>query len=135
MFGPLLLRGVVDLVLASTRSLAAAMGALVAYGVGTSTGMVTYNSLLQAKVAPRCGGGCSPALICCGRPADPAQQRIQPCLPAGGVYVYAVACGHRLIFGCVHNTGSSTVAALLYSPGPSLSSQVTIYGWSISCFD
>jgi hypothetical protein len=30
----------------------------------------------------------------------------------------------------VHNTGSSTVAALLYSPGPSLSSQVTIYGWS-----
>ena len=50
-FGPLLLRGLVDLVLATTRSLAIAMGALAAYGVGTSTGMVTYNSLLQAEVA------------------------------------------------------------------------------------
>jgi len=49
-FGPLLLRGLVDLVLASTRSLAVAMGALAVYGVGTSTGMVTYNSLLQAEV-------------------------------------------------------------------------------------
>jgi MFS family permease len=49
-FGPLLLRGLVDLTLAWTRSLAVAMGALVAYGVGTSTGMVTYNSLLQAEV-------------------------------------------------------------------------------------
>jgi MFS family permease len=49
-FGPLLLRGLVDLVLASTRSLAVAMGALAAYGVGTSTGMVTYNALLQAEV-------------------------------------------------------------------------------------
>jgi hypothetical protein len=29
-----------------------------------------------------------------------------------------VACGHRLIFGCAHNTGSSTVAALLCSPAP-----------------
>jgi SAM-dependent methyltransferase len=48
-FGPLLLRGLVDLVLATTRSLAIAMGALAAYGVGTSTGMVTYNSLLQAE--------------------------------------------------------------------------------------
>ena len=52
-FGPLLLRGLVDLVLASTRSLALALGALVAYGVGTSTGMVTYNALLQAEVAPQ----------------------------------------------------------------------------------
>jgi len=41
-----------------------------------------------------------------------------------------VAGGHRLIFGCVHNTGSSTVAALLCSPGPPLNSQVTNYGWS-----
>jgi predicted MFS family arabinose efflux permease len=49
-FGPLLLRGLVDLVLASTRSLAVAMGALAVYGVGTSTGMVTYNALLQAEV-------------------------------------------------------------------------------------
>jgi MFS family permease len=50
-FGPLLLRGLVDLVLATTRNLAVAMGALAVYGVGTSTGMVTYNSLLQAEVA------------------------------------------------------------------------------------
>jgi predicted MFS family arabinose efflux permease len=55
-FGPLLLRGLVDLVLASTRSLAIAMGALAAYGVGTSTGMVTYNALLQAEVAPQTRG-------------------------------------------------------------------------------
>jgi hypothetical protein len=42
-----------------------------------------------------------------------------------------VACGHRLIFGCAHNTGSSTVAALACSPAlPTLTSQVTIYGWS-----
>jgi MFS family permease len=68
-FGPLLLRGLVDLVLASTRGLAIAMGALAVYGVGTSTGMVTYNSLLQAEAPPRHVGGCSPALICCGRPA------------------------------------------------------------------
>jgi MFS family permease len=55
-FGPLLLRGLVDLVLASTRSLAVAMGALAVYGVGTSTGMVTYNALLQAEVAPEVRG-------------------------------------------------------------------------------
>ena len=55
-FGPLVLRGLVDLVLASTRSLAIAMGALAVYGVGTSTGMVTYNSLLQAEVAPEARG-------------------------------------------------------------------------------
>jgi len=51
-FGPYLLRGIVDLILAATRSLPAAMGALALYGVGTSTGMVTYNSLLQAETAP-----------------------------------------------------------------------------------
>jgi MFS family permease len=49
-FGPLLLRGVVDLVLATVRGLPVALGALVCYGVGTSTGMVTYNALLQAEV-------------------------------------------------------------------------------------
>jgi predicted MFS family arabinose efflux permease len=55
-FGPLLLRGLVDLVLATTRSLAVAMGALAAYGIGTSTGMVTYNALLQAEVAAEARG-------------------------------------------------------------------------------
>src|SRR5919198_4669891 len=55
-FGPLLLRGLVDLVLATTRSLGVAVGVLAAYGVGTSTGMVTYNSLLQAEVTPEARG-------------------------------------------------------------------------------
>jgi MFS family permease len=48
-FGPFLLRGAVDLVLAAARSLPIAMGALGVYGIGTSTGMVTFNSLLQAE--------------------------------------------------------------------------------------
>jgi hypothetical protein len=47
---------------------------------------------------------------------DPAQQLVQQLLPAGRVDVYVVACGHRLIFGCPHNTGSSTVAALVCPP-------------------
>jgi predicted MFS family arabinose efflux permease len=55
-FGPLVLRGLVDLVLATTRNLGVAMGALTVYRVGTSTGMVTYNSLLQAEVAPEMRG-------------------------------------------------------------------------------
>jgi MFS family permease len=55
-FGPYLLRGAVDLFLAATRSLSAAIGALTLYGVGTSSGMVTYNSLLQAKTAPEIRG-------------------------------------------------------------------------------
>jgi hypothetical protein len=42
-FGPYLLRGLVDLILAATRNLPTAMAALALYGVGTSTGMVTYN--------------------------------------------------------------------------------------------
>jgi predicted MFS family arabinose efflux permease len=55
-FGPYLVRAVVDLVLAATRNLAVAVGALGVYGVGTSTGMVTYQSLLQAEVAPELRG-------------------------------------------------------------------------------
>jgi hypothetical protein len=34
---------------------------------------------------------------------DPAHQLIEQLLPAGRVNVYAVACGHRLMFG-PHNT-------------------------------
>jgi hypothetical protein len=52
-------------------------------------------------------------------------------VPSGRVYLYAVACGHRLILGCPHNTGSSTVSALVCSPRlTALASHVTIYGWS-----
>jgi len=43
-------------VLAVTRSLPAALGALACHGVGTSTGMATYNALLQAEVAAEARG-------------------------------------------------------------------------------
>jgi MFS family permease len=55
-FGPYLLRGVVDLVLASSRSLPLATVSLAVYGIGTSTGAVTFNSLLQARVTDRTRG-------------------------------------------------------------------------------
>jgi len=45
-FGPCLLRSLVDLVLAAYPRPATAVAALAFYGVGTSTGMVTYSSLL-----------------------------------------------------------------------------------------
>ena len=50
LFGPYGLRGTVDLVLASTTSPFVAGGALGLYGVGTSTGMVAYQSTVQAVV-------------------------------------------------------------------------------------
>jgi MFS family permease len=49
-FGAFALRGVVDLVLATVRDLGAAAIAITFYGVGTSTGTVTFNSLLQSSV-------------------------------------------------------------------------------------
>jgi MFS family permease len=55
-FGPLLLRGVVDLVLASVRAFPVAVAALGVYGVGTSSGTVTFNSLLQAETTPQTRG-------------------------------------------------------------------------------
>jgi MFS family permease len=50
LFGPYLLRGGVDLTLAASSSFPVALAALAAYGVGTSTGMVAYNSVLQTSV-------------------------------------------------------------------------------------
>lgn len=47
-FGPYLLRGAVDLVLATVTSLPPALLALVGYGIGTSTGAVTFTALVQA---------------------------------------------------------------------------------------
>ncbi|WP_409332034.1 MFS transporter [Trujillonella humicola] len=55
-FAPYPLRGVVDLVLASIRSLPVAAATLAVYGVGTSTGAVTFNSLLQSHVTDRTRG-------------------------------------------------------------------------------
>ena len=56
LFGPYLLRGAVDLVLAAFSSFAVALAALVGYGVGTSTGMVTWNTVLQSSVPDRLRG-------------------------------------------------------------------------------
>lgn len=55
-FGPYVLRGLVDVVLASVRSLPVAAAALGIYGLGTSVGAVTFNSLLQARVDDRLRG-------------------------------------------------------------------------------
>lgn len=48
-FGPYALRGLVDLCLAIVGTVPLALVALAAYGLGTSTGAVTFNSLLQAR--------------------------------------------------------------------------------------
>jgi hypothetical protein len=75
---------------------------------------------------PRVAPGLHPRKPAC----DPAHHLLEQLLPPGRVNLYAVASGHRPIFGCVHNTGSSTVAALLRSPALPLTSQVTNSGWS-----
>jgi MFS family permease len=54
--GPFLLRGAVDTALATVTGLVAAMATLVVYGIGTSTGAVTFNSLLQAETPQRLRG-------------------------------------------------------------------------------
>ena len=55
-FGPYLLRAAVDAVLAAVRVPAVALGSLAGYGVGTSTGAVTFNALLQAETPPEARG-------------------------------------------------------------------------------
>ena len=55
-FGPYVLRGLVDLVLATVTAVPLAVLALAAYGLGTSTGAVTFNSLLQAHTPPEARG-------------------------------------------------------------------------------
>ncbi|MBG6218788.1 MFS family permease [Arthrobacter sp. CAN_A6] len=54
--GPFVLRGLVDAVLATVTGLVSAMAALVVYGLGTSTGAVTFNSLLQAEIPEKLRG-------------------------------------------------------------------------------
>ena len=55
-FGPFVLRAAVDAVLATVTGLVSSLAALVAYGIGTSTGAVTFNALLQAETAERIRG-------------------------------------------------------------------------------
>ncbi|MDQ3423261.1 MAG: hypothetical protein M3510_07745 [Actinomycetota bacterium] len=55
-FGPFAVRGAVDLVLAATTRLPVAAIALVGYGVATSTGAVTFTSLLQTHTPDRLRG-------------------------------------------------------------------------------
>jgi MFS family permease len=49
-FGPYAVRGLVDLVLSAVTSVPLAAGALLFYGLSTSTGNVTFSSLLQSRV-------------------------------------------------------------------------------------
>jgi len=49
-FGPYAVRGIVDLVLAVATSVPLAACALVVYGLSTSTGNVTFSSLIQSRV-------------------------------------------------------------------------------------
>jgi MFS family permease len=49
-FGPYAVRGVVDLVLAVVTTVPLAAGALLVYGLSTSTGNVTFSSLVQSRV-------------------------------------------------------------------------------------
>ncbi|MHB1929713.1 MAG: MFS transporter [Acidimicrobiales bacterium] len=49
-FGAFGLRGLVDVALATVRVLPATLGALVGYGFGTSTGNVSFSSLIQTHV-------------------------------------------------------------------------------------
>ena len=56
MFGPYVLRGLVDVVLATFTAVPLALVALAVYGLGTSTGAVTFNSLLQAHTPEHARG-------------------------------------------------------------------------------
>jgi len=56
LYGPYLVRGAVDLILAASSHFAVALGGLALYGVGTSTGNVTYSSVLQTTVPDRLRG-------------------------------------------------------------------------------
>jgi len=56
LFGALGMRGMVDLVLSLVTSLPAAAGALVLYGLGTSTGNVMFSSLLQTHLPEQLRG-------------------------------------------------------------------------------
>jgi hypothetical protein len=68
-FGPYVVRGVVDLVLATFAALPIALVALAIYGLGTSSGAVTFNSLLQGHTPEHLRGRTSPASTSSGSSA------------------------------------------------------------------
>jgi MFS family permease len=55
-FGPYAVRGLVDLVLVAVTSVPLAAAALVVYGLSTSTGSVTFSSLVQSRVPQQLRG-------------------------------------------------------------------------------
>lgn len=55
-FGPFVVRGLVDIVLATFTAIPIALVMLAAYGFSTSTGAVTFNSLLQAHTPEHARG-------------------------------------------------------------------------------
>lgn len=55
-FGPYVVRGLVDFALAAFTALPVALVALAIYGLGTSSGAVTFNSLLQAHTSQHLRG-------------------------------------------------------------------------------
>ena len=56
LFGPYMLRGLVDLTLAAVSNFAVALMSLGFYGIGTSTANVTYNTVLQTTTPNRFRG-------------------------------------------------------------------------------
>jgi MFS family permease len=56
LFGPLVARGLVNLVLVASSTFGMAFAALAVYGLATNTGGVTFNTLLQRSVADRSRG-------------------------------------------------------------------------------
>lgn len=56
LFGPLVVRGLVDVVLAASGSFGVAFAGLAVYGLATNTGGVTFNTLLQQSVPDRSRG-------------------------------------------------------------------------------
>jgi MFS family permease len=56
LFGPYMLRGLVDLTLAAVSNFAVALMSLGFYGIGTSTANVTYNTVLQTTTPDRFRG-------------------------------------------------------------------------------
>ncbi len=63
-------RGLVDLALTVVTTVPLAIGALLFYGLSTSTGNVTFASLIRSRVPEHLRGRAFSGLTCYGRPAD-----------------------------------------------------------------